>query len=271
MRPPFPGMDPWLENPELWPDVHKSLMISIRNALAPLVAPHYFVNVKSRRIILSGGELDVFCRPNVTVGPDGLKSAHSAATATSEAEPYPRVVPLRKAEIEECYLSIRKVPERKEVTTIEVLSPTNKRTKDARQKYQDERRDRMWAGVNLVEIDLLRSGQRVPLNEAKPPTDYCILVYRSSREKQAEVSGFSYREPIPSMRIPLTSGEAEPVLDLNSVLHSLIERAYYYESIDYLQPPQPPLRKDDEPWADSIVARAATEAAPFPARGETAP
>ncbi len=51
MRPPFPGMDPWLEDPELWPDVHNSLIISIRDALAPMLRPSYFVQVESRMTV----------------------------------------------------------------------------------------------------------------------------------------------------------------------------------------------------------------------------
>ena len=54
MRPPFPGMDPWLEHPDLWPDVHNSLIMSIRDALAPLVIPRYFVGVESRTTVLTG-------------------------------------------------------------------------------------------------------------------------------------------------------------------------------------------------------------------------
>ncbi len=48
MRPPFPGMDPWLENPTIWPDVHNSLIAAIRDVLAPVVQPRYFVGVESR-------------------------------------------------------------------------------------------------------------------------------------------------------------------------------------------------------------------------------
>ncbi|WP_392533388.1 DUF4058 family protein [Nostoc sp. C117] len=35
MPSPFPGMNPYLENPELWPEVHSRLIIAIADAIAP--------------------------------------------------------------------------------------------------------------------------------------------------------------------------------------------------------------------------------------------
>ena len=48
MRPPFPGMDPWLEHPAIWPDVHNRLITAIADDLAPRLAPKYFVGVEQR-------------------------------------------------------------------------------------------------------------------------------------------------------------------------------------------------------------------------------
>ena len=36
-------MDPWLESPSLWPDVHNRLIAAISDALTPLVAPRYYI------------------------------------------------------------------------------------------------------------------------------------------------------------------------------------------------------------------------------------
>ncbi len=275
MRPPFPGMDPWLEDPELWPDVHNSLIIAIRDALVPLVVPRYFARVESRMTVLTGEDLDQLYRPDVAIRSDDLATplpeAGVAVMERIEAKPYRMFVRLEEDEIEECYLTIRELPGRKLVTAIEVLSPTNKRTKKARQDYLDKRYDLMRSGVNLVEIDLLRSGQRMPLSNAPPPTDYRILVYRPRPNKLAEVIGFSYKDPIPSFTIPLIVGEAEPTLDLNTVLHGVIDRALYYLTIDYRQPPHPRLHKEDHAWAESIIAQATLRSPEAPAGGEPPP
>jgi Protein of unknown function (DUF4058) len=44
---PFPGMDPYLEAPSIWPDVHTNLMSIFREQLAPLLAPKYLAELMS--------------------------------------------------------------------------------------------------------------------------------------------------------------------------------------------------------------------------------
>jgi Protein of unknown function (DUF4058) len=39
MQSPFPGMDPYLEHPALWPDVHNRLMAALADDLSERVAP----------------------------------------------------------------------------------------------------------------------------------------------------------------------------------------------------------------------------------------
>ncbi len=96
---------------------------------------------------------------------------------------------------------------------------------------------------SLVEIDLLRAGDADACQLIPPPqTDYRIIICRAGRSKSAELYSFSWMTPIPAIPIPLLPGDAEPTLDLNAVLHALIERGRYDLVIDYRQPPQPPLQ-----------------------------
>ncbi len=96
----------------------------------------------------------------------------------------------------------------------------------------------------------------MPVRNAPPRSDYRILVCRPRKGRSADLYGFSYTTPIPDIPIPLLPGDAEPVLHLNDVLHALINRAHYDLTIDYRQPPDPPLRPEDEPWAAAILAQA---------------
>ena len=41
MEPPFPGMDPYLEAPSLWPDVHHELITLFRDQLQAQLSPRY--------------------------------------------------------------------------------------------------------------------------------------------------------------------------------------------------------------------------------------
>jgi len=42
----FPGMDPYLERPSLWVQVHASLIVDIQRFLTPLLRPRYNVAIE---------------------------------------------------------------------------------------------------------------------------------------------------------------------------------------------------------------------------------
>ncbi len=260
MRPQFPGMDPWLEHPDLWSDVHTSLITAIRDALSPLVLPRDFVGVDSRTTVLTGMDVERVYRPNVLVHavepPANFEGKNVAAAAHASVRTIEVIVPVQEDEIEETFLTIKELPGRKLVTVIEVLSPTNKKAKQARAEYLEKRHNLIRSGVHFVEIDLLRSGEPMPVINSAPPSDYRILICRRGRAKRAVLHAFSWTVPIPEISIPLLPGDAEPILDLNSVLHGLMDRVQYDVVVDYEIPPEPPLRPEDESWAAAIIARA---------------
>ena len=45
---PFPGMNPYLEHPELWHQVHNRLIVGIADAIADQIAPQYRVSVEQQ-------------------------------------------------------------------------------------------------------------------------------------------------------------------------------------------------------------------------------
>lgn len=264
MRPAFPGMDPWLEHPDIWSDLHTSLITAIRDVLNPQVVPRYVVRVESRTTVLSELDIDLVYRPDFGVRAVNLSAPSrpgGVAVVESQAiEPCQVLVPIEEDEIEETFLTVQELPGRKLVTVIEVLFPTNKNTKDARGEYLKKRHNFIRSGVNFVEIDLLRAGEPMPVRNAPARSDYRILVCRPRKSRSSDLYGFSYTSPIPDVPIPLLSEDAEPVLHLNEVLHDVVNKARYDLTIDYSYPPQPPLRAEDEAWAEAILGRSPDEA-----------
>jgi len=256
MRPSFPGMDPWLEHPDIWPDVHNSLITAIRDVLNPQVVPRYVVRVESRTTVLSGLDVDLVYRPNLAVRVAHLSSPSRASNVAvverTQIQPVPVLVPIEQDEVEETYLAIQELPGRKLVTVIEVLSPTNKKTKDARGGYLEKRHNLIRSGVN-VEIDLLRAGEPMPVRNAPPRSDYRILISRPRRSRNSDLYGFSYKTAIPDIPIPLLPADDEPLLHLNDVLHDVVDKARYDLTIDYRVAPEPPLPPEDQVWADAII------------------
>jgi hypothetical protein len=260
MRTPFPGMDPWLEHPDLWPDVHNRLIMAIADTLMPRITPRYVARVESRTTVLSGLDVDQIFRPDVAIRAADLaapgKDAGVAVLEQPEIKKSQVIVPIGKDEIEEAFLTIQEVSSRKLVTAIEVLSPTNKKTKKGRAQYLDKRTKLLRSKVNFVEIDLLRGGEPMPLTDPPPSSDYRILICRPKLSRNADLFGFSIKTQIPTIPIPLLPKDSEPNLELNDILHALFERARYDLSIDYQQPPVPRLSKNDASWAATILAQA---------------
>lgn len=58
MRSPFPGMDPYLEAPEVWPEVHSRLSVAIADQLGEQLSDPYRVAIE-KRIYIDGAEADL--------------------------------------------------------------------------------------------------------------------------------------------------------------------------------------------------------------------
>jgi hypothetical protein len=258
VRPPFPGMDPWLEHPVLWPGVHNRLITAIADDLTARVAPRYFVGVEQHTYVTSAiGDLAVI-RPDVLVGRSRSRKRISAPgePATAQAGVLAMDVEMPfEIQVEDWYLEIRLVGTSKLVTVIEVLSPWNKSPGQGRKEYLRKRKHIGKTRTSLVEIDLLRGGKPMPLAISHPvESDYRILVSRGATRPRAKLYAFGVRQPIPAIPIPLSPKDPETSLELNTVLHALYERARFDLVLDYTNPPVPPLEEEDAAWARAIVS-----------------
>ncbi|HEY52989.1 MAG TPA: DUF4058 family protein [Caldilineae bacterium] len=259
MPTPFPGMAPCLERSGFGEEVHTALLIEVQQHLTPKVRPTYRVAVE-RRTYLTVAE------PNGTISsgkPDVLViEAHGNGGPTRVTSPAAVLAPPLVAdlpmpeEVVERYLAVREVASNKVITVIEILSPSNKLPGVGRDQYERKRLQVLGSQTNLVEIDLLRAGEPLPMwvRGGDASSDYRIVVSRAQHRPRADVYLFSVRQPIPNIPIPLRPGESEPVLPLNQILHELYDRAGYDLAIDYSQPPEPPLRKQDVAWAETLLA-----------------
>ena len=251
MPTPFPGMDPYLEHHTLWPNVHSSLIVALRDDLAPRLRPRYYVAVEERTILSGPDDVTFALRPDAAViEPQPLHEAVAVYEAVTHRRTV--LVPLPD-EIRETYLEIRSVAEDRVVTVVELLSPTNKRPGESRRRYEEKRLAIVGSRTHLVEIDLLRAGEPLPMDGCPPDVAYRILISRAERRPQADLLVFGVREPIPPFALPLLRGDDEPTVELNRLLHDLYDRAGFDLRIDYSQPPDPPLPAEDVAWAEALL------------------
>ncbi len=257
MRSPFPGMDPYLENSELWSEVHSRLIVAIADDLTDHLSEKYRVAIEKRTYFsggdFSGGDDSLLVGiPDVAVVAKRTEENPSAATATlTLPEPITVTVPMVE-EVQERYLEIRDVAAGEVITAIELLSPTNKRTGEGRQAYQRKRNRVLASLTHLVEIDLLRGGQPLPI-VGTTQSDYRILVSRSNLRPAAQLYTFNLHQAIPRFLLPLTPTDQEPMVDLQTILGKVYERGRYHLAIDYSQPAQLPLSAADTAWAKTLL------------------
>lgn len=255
MPSPFPGMNPYLEHPELWSEVHNRLAIAIAEAVGPKIRPKYRVAVE-KRIYQTVDEKSLLIGiPDVSVGRN-LTSSVPTETAVAVAPPPTKpttvTVPMPE-EVRESYLEVREVGTGEVVTTIELLSPKNKRKGEGRKAYLSKRLKVLGSLTHLVEIDLLRAGKPMPIISPKIESRYRILVSRFNRRPHAELYAFNLTDPIPTFPLPLQKGDNEPIVDLQSILHGVYDRAGFDLAIDYNLETVPPLIDSEAAWVDTLL------------------
>ncbi len=250
---PFAGMNPYLENPELWSEVHHLLIGILAETLNPQLLPKYRAAIEKRVYQMSGEVALLVGIPDVTIERKTAlrQTLSNLAVAPPPSTPITVKVPT-PIEFREGYLEIREVATKEVITVIEILSPTNKRPGRGREAYSEKRQQVLGSRTHLVEIDLLRGGAPLPISGGIRGS-YRILVSRSDCRPNAALYVFNLPDPIPTFTLPLRSRDHEPTIDLHSLLDLVYERAGYDIAISYNREPVPTLSTAEANWMDALL------------------
>lgn len=265
MPSPFPGMDPYIESSGLWPDFHLNLVVGIQAALNARLPEQYVAGIQVHVWI---HEPDAATRTQLRA-PDVHVARQKSRGGTAVAAPATVVLPLTES-VEQGFVQITDQHGVHVVTAIEVLSPSNKAAGADREAYLAKRNEFLNAGVNLVEMDLLRAGTRLPLGEPPPtPTEAYVLVCRSWERPRAGFWAVGLRDPLPDIPIPLDPEVPEVLLPLRPCIDHVYDAARYATRLQYDAPLTPRLREPDSTWARQVLA--ARQGQPFAPSSATPP
>ena len=252
MPSPFPGMDPYLEG-YLWPDVHQRLATEISRQLTPRLRPRYVARLAVSMIQDRTPEAEIgIMYPDIEVVksqtglyPSPISGSTVAVTETTVVISEPLILPRLKFEVRTVTVEIRDTAQNQLITTIEILSPVNKR-EPGLTDYRHKRERLEQAGVHLLEIDLIRRGIG-PLSYYPhlPDTNYLIILTRAQSDALT-VWPAALPEPLPVVAVPLREPDPDVPLALNNALQAIYDEAAYDLSIDYNQPPPPPQLSGEE-------------------------
>jgi hypothetical protein len=257
---PFPGMDPFLEHPALWPGVHQRFITYVGDALNAVLPARYVADIGERLYIVQperGIYPDVVVLEHPSAQPP--KEQAGAAMAAMVSDP-PWVVTYHPVEMREVFIEILPVAdESRVITVIEVLSPSNKAAGSAgRQLYLTKQQELFESQTHVIEIDLLRRGEHtvvVPRErlQGRGHWDYLVCLHRGGQGNRCEVWPITLRQPLPRIRVPLADGDPDVVLDLQAVFNRCYDEGAYTRRLDYRREPTPPLQGEEAIWADQVL------------------
>ncbi len=261
MPSPFPGMDPYLESPALFPDLHDTFIVYLREVLNSQLPPPYYtgiatrvwVETSERRIV---PDVDILRpRPNGNGNP---RTGGGCVAVAEEVEAGAIQVSVEREEVREKFLEIYAQPGGERlVTTVEILSLSNKTPgAHGRKPYMLKQREVLDSQVHLVEIDLLRAGVHstaVPLPELHrrlAAFDYHVCTRRFDHPDDYFVFPIQLADRLPTIPIPLLPGSPSVRVDLQAVLERCYDVALYGRRARYREPAEPPLRVEQAAWAE---------------------
>lgn len=259
MPSPFPGMDPYLESPEYFPDLHDSLVTYLQETLQPRLPEPYFAKKAKRVWLEHAGRF---------IGPDVYVSRGASRTETSPEVPIATIAetgpvavaaePVPMIEVEEPYLEIytRRDGEKRLVATIEVLSPSNKSpSSEGRGLYLKKQLEILRSPVHLIEIDLLRGGEhttavsRERMLEKTGPIDYHVSLHCSNEPEKFYIYPIRLPDRLPEIAIPLLPEDPAITVDLQAVFNRSYDTGPFRREVDYAhETPDPPLSAEQMRW-----------------------
>ncbi|MEZ4939637.1 MAG: DUF4058 family protein [Saprospiraceae bacterium] len=252
MKSPFPGMDPYLEG-HLFPDVHNSLAYLIKVQLAPRLAAAYTIQLNTYTVTDTAPEEDIgIMYPDVEVFQKADRVQESAASYGVPVTPETMVLPaIKPIDIHIPVVEIRDRKNNKLITAIEILSPVNKR-KPGLQPYREKWERLHYAGVHLIEIDLLRRGERPLAHPYLPKCHYMVALLRAGVGK-TQIWAMTVKDPLPVLPVPLKKPDEDSVLDLGQAMKDMYEQGLFEKSINYSELPPPPAFTPEElDWLKSL-------------------
>jgi Protein of unknown function (DUF4058) len=255
MPTPFPGMNPYLEQEDVWHDFHERFIPLAATLLGGQLRPRYIVKIdehiyvhemaaESRRWV---GRADVSLgrvSPEVTQEP---RSGSATGLLEAPAQVRPPAVDRERLS----YVEIRDRRDRELVTVIELLSPANKYMGPDREQYLAKRMELLNGPVHLVEIDLLRGDPPLPAAD-RPDCSYSVLVSRAHTRPNAEFWPIALRQRLPVIPIPVRDPDSDARLDLQTALDQIYGDAGYADYV-YEQDPSPRLKGEDADWARQFL------------------
>jgi hypothetical protein len=226
MPSPFPGMDPYLEHPKLWPAFQHQLLACLYQVLLPGLVDRYRARVGSR-------------------------------TYVSEMPLFTSII---REEYTEEFIEIRTRTDSRLVTLLEVVSPANKTTPAGRAVYLEKRKEAVAQRAAVVEIDLVMQGKPTLTysRDGLPEFDHAVSVTRSGAADRYEIYTATVQKRLPKFKLPLAADDRDALLDLQAAFARAYDLGGFAAAVEYRNPPpgEVPLTDAQRAWVNELLKQA---------------
>jgi Protein of unknown function (DUF4058) len=177
------------------------------------------------------------------------------AGASAMLEPLHVRLPREREEYRTVWIEVLQLKDRSRIALIEILSPINK-TGEGFYQYLRKRRVMIRRKIHLVELDLLLSGNRLPIEKPLPSADYYAVVSRAENRPESDLYARTIRDPFPSIPIPLSRPDPDVMLDLGAAYSLTYEHGRFDRRIDYAISPTTLKKPADRAWTERTAKAA---------------
>lgn len=255
---PFPGMDPFMEEPAIWPTVHQGLISLLWTDLNRQLPSGYVASVEERVFLIESPSIRY---PDVHIAKNPRKQTQNgsatAAVAMLEADPAVEIE-FPASEFREPFVEIHlgRKPGTL-VAVLEVLSPTNKNPGEGRDLYLEKQEELLCSTTHLIEIDLLRAGRHtvaMPQDRLdENGWDYLVCLHKGGWRNKYRVWPVPLLKRLPRIAVPLAGKDADVVVDIQALLNQCYDVGRFADRLDYRAECPPPVSKRSAKWIDDLL------------------
>jgi hypothetical protein len=255
MPSPFPGMDPFLENPSYRPDFHSRFINTWCEALADSLPAEFEASIGERVYLVEHDpEARKLIYPDVGIlEGSGAKVSEKPQPSNNVGLLEPVTIPVTMIEgPRESYIEILNKPDHSLIAELELLSPSNKE-QPGRTEYLHKRQALLFQQVHLIELDLLVGGRRLPMGKPLPPGDCHYFVHRAGERPDCQVTSWPLRHSLPKLAVPLRPPYPDLIFDLAAVFTTAYDRGRFGRRIPYRGAMPTQISEQDRAWVETVL------------------
>jgi Protein of unknown function (DUF4058)/Protein of unknown function (DUF2934) len=231
MPSPFPGMDPYLEDPALWPAFHHQLLACFYQILRPGLVDRYLERVTERRYDVAdkGEQAEVFIEIR-------SRSDDKLVTLLEVVSPANKTTAAGR----QAYLDTRR---------------------EAIGKH---------AGVVEIDLVLQGKPTLTYSREGLPHFDHAVSVTRATAPDRYEIYTATLQKRLPKFKVPLAPDDRDTLLDLQSCFTRAYDLGGFGTRINYDNDPPVKLKDEDDRWCVQLLRSHGLRTKPEPTDDEIA-